>query len=189
MQIQLLTYTDAICKQEDVMPAGIFYFSLLEQMVKAEKRIDEDEIEEMIRKNFKMRGLIVANVKVIKMNDNSLKSGSSKLVPAALTASGTVNEKWTNGVKQEEFKVLQDYIYKTIKDISKETTIYIKYHPRDPLKYREKTLEIIKSLGLKYRVLSERINIPVEYFASVYFSDGYCKIVISFPFNSSKLFI
>ncbi len=120
LQIQLLTYTDAICKQEDIMPAGIFYFSLLEQMVKAEKRIDEDEIEEMIRKNFRMRGLIVANVKVIKMNDNSLKSGSSKLVPAALTASGTVNEKWTNGVKQEEFKVLQDYIYKTIKDISKE---------------------------------------------------------------------
>ena len=92
LQIQLLTYTDAICKQEDVMPAGIFYFSLLEQMVKSRKRIDEDEIEEMIRKNFKMRGLIVANVKVIKMNDNSLKSGSSKLVPAALTASGTVNE-------------------------------------------------------------------------------------------------
>ena len=120
LQIQLLTYTDAICKQEDIIPAGIFYFSLLEQMVKADKRIDEDEIEEIIRKNFKMKGLIVADVKIIKMNDNSLQSGSSKIVPAAITASGGVNEKWTNGVKQEEFKILQDYIYKTIKDISKE---------------------------------------------------------------------
>ena len=45
------------------------------------------------------------------MNDNSLQSGSSKIVPAAITASGGVNEKWTNGVKQEEFKILQDYIY------------------------------------------------------------------------------
>ena len=120
LQIQLLTYTDAICKQEDIMPAGIFYFSLLEQMVKAEKKITDEEIEDMIRKNFKMKGLIIADVKIIKMNDNTLKSGSSKLVPAALTSSGSINEKWTNGVKSEEFKILQEYIYKTIKDISKE---------------------------------------------------------------------
>ena len=120
LQIQLLTYTDAIIKKEDIMPAGIFYFSLLEQMVKAEKRMSDEEIEDMIRKNFRMKGLIIADVKIIKMNDNTLESGSSKLVPAALTASGTVNEKWTNGVKKEEFKILQDYIYKTIKDIAKE---------------------------------------------------------------------
>ena len=120
LQIQLLTYTDAIVKQEDMMPAGIFYFSLLEQMVKAEKRVSEEEIEEMIRKNFKMKGLIIADVKIIKMNDNTLKSGSSKLVPAALTASGTINEKWTNGVKSEEFKILQEYIYQTIKEIADE---------------------------------------------------------------------
>jgi len=29
------------------MPAGIFYFSLLEQMVKAEKKMSEEEIEEL----------------------------------------------------------------------------------------------------------------------------------------------
>ena len=120
IQIQLLTYTDAICREEDIMPAGIFYFSLLEQIANADKRIDEEKIEELIRKNFRMKGLIIADVKIIKMNDNTLKTGSSKLVPAAITASGSVNEKWTNGVKKEEFKVLQDYIYKTIKEISKE---------------------------------------------------------------------
>ena len=120
LQIQLLTYTDAICKQSDIIPAGIFYFSLLEQMVKADKKMTEEEIEELIRKNFKMKGLIIADVKIIKMNDNTLKTGSSKLVPAALTASGEINKKWTNGVTQEEFKELQDYIYKTIKDIGKE---------------------------------------------------------------------
>lgn len=120
LQIQLLTYMDAICKEEDIFPAGIFYFSLLEQMVKAEKKMTEQEIEDMIRKNFRMKGLIIADVKIIRMNDKELKSGSSKLVPAAITSSGTVNEKWTSGVSKEDFKVLQDYIYKTIKDISKE---------------------------------------------------------------------
>lgn len=85
LQIQLLTYTDAICKVEDIMPAGVFYFSLLEQMIKADKKISEEEIEEIIRKNFRMKGLIIADVKIIKMNDNTLKSGSSKIVPAAIT--------------------------------------------------------------------------------------------------------
>ena len=120
LQIQLLTYTDAICKEEDIMPAGIFYFSLLEQIIKADKKISDDEIEDMIKKNFRMKGLILADVKIIKMNDNTLVSGSSKMVPAAITASGSVNEKWTNGVDKEEFKVLQDYIDITIKQIAKE---------------------------------------------------------------------
>lgn len=120
MQIQLLTYTDAICKQEDIIPAGVFYFSLLEQMINSDKKISKEEVEESIRKNFRMKGLIVADVKIIKMNDNSLESGSSKLVPAAITSSGTVNTLRTNGVNSEEFQILQNYIYKTIKDISKE---------------------------------------------------------------------
>ena len=103
-----------------MIPAGIFYFSLLEQMIKAEKKISDEEIEELIRKNFKMKGLIVADVKIIKMNDNSLTTGTSKMVPAAISKSGEVIERWTNGVKQEEFTILQKYIYQTIKEIGKE---------------------------------------------------------------------
>ena len=120
LQIQLLTYMDAVCKEENIEPAGVFYFSLLEQIIPAEKRISDEEIEEKIRKKFRMQGLIVADVKIIKMNDNTLNSGSSKYVPAALTASGTVRKDRTNGVEKEEFKILQQYIYKTIKDISRE---------------------------------------------------------------------
>ena len=120
LQIQLLTYADAVCKEEDLIPAGIFYFSLLEQMIKAEKKISDEEIEELIRKNFKMKGLIVADVKIIKMNDNSLTTGTSKMVPAAISKSGELIERWTNGVKQEEFTILQKYIYQTIKEIGKE---------------------------------------------------------------------
>lgn len=102
------------------MPAGIFYFSLLEQMIQADKKIAEEQIEEQIRKNFRMKGLILADIKVIQMNDNTITSGSSKLVPAALTASGGINEKWTNGVDKEEFKILQDYIDVIIKQIANE---------------------------------------------------------------------
>ena len=45
LQIQLLTYMDAVCKEEDLLPAGVLYFSLLEQMIKADKKITEEQIE------------------------------------------------------------------------------------------------------------------------------------------------
>ena len=67
-----------------------------------------------------MKGLIVADVNIIKMHDNTLESGSSKYVPAAITTKQNINKKWTSGVSKEEFKVLQDYIFKRIKEISKE---------------------------------------------------------------------
>lgn len=120
LQIQLLTYMDAVCKEEDLLPAGVLYFSLLEQMIKADKRISEEQIEEELRKNFKMKGLILADVKVIQMHDKNLNQGTSKLIPATLTKAGEISEGKTNGVNKEEFEILQNYIYKTIKQISKE---------------------------------------------------------------------
>lgn len=33
VSIQLLTYLDAICEEEDLMPAGILYFNLIEKNV------------------------------------------------------------------------------------------------------------------------------------------------------------
>ena len=81
---------------------------------------EEEQIEEELRKNFKMKGLILADIKIIKMHDKHLESGTSKLVPATITMAGEVSEGKTNGVNKEEFKILQDYIYRTIKQISKE---------------------------------------------------------------------
>ena len=120
LQIQLLTYLDAVCREEDLLPAGVLYFSLLEQMIKADKKIDEEQIEEELRKNFKMKGLILADIKVIKLHDKNLETGTSKLIPATINKSGEISEGKTNGVNKEEFKILQNYIYKTIKQISKE---------------------------------------------------------------------
>ena len=120
IQIQLLTYIDAVCKEEDLLPAGVLYFSLLEQIKKVNPKITEEQIEDELRKNFKMKGLILADVKVIKMHDKYLETGTSKIVPASLNKSGEVSEGKTSGVNKEEFEILQKYIYKTIKEISKE---------------------------------------------------------------------
>ena len=73
-----------------------------------------------MRKYFKMKGLVLADIKVIKMQDNNLKQGVSKIIPAGITTKGEINKSKTNGVNKEEFEILQQYAAKIIKQIGKE---------------------------------------------------------------------
>ena len=52
LQLQLITYLDAMCKIEDFIPAGILYFNLLEQIINSDKKITDEEIEEKIKKEM-----------------------------------------------------------------------------------------------------------------------------------------
>ena len=110
-----------MCKIEDFTPAGILYFNLLEDAVKLDKRLTEEEIAEKIRRQFKMKGLILADVKVAKMQDNNLqiKTGS-KIIPAYIDSKGELNAKKSSIASKEEFEKLQKYVNKTIKEIANE---------------------------------------------------------------------
>ena len=73
-------------------------------MIKADKKISEEQIEEELRKNFKMKGLILADVKVIKMQDKNLETGTSKLIPATITKSGEISEGKTEAERTREIE-------------------------------------------------------------------------------------
>ncbi len=120
LQLQLITYLDAVCKIEDLIPAGILYFSLLEQIINSNKKLSAEEIEQKIKNNFKMKGLILADVKVAKMHDTNLETGSSKIIPAYIDKSGNLSPKKSSIVTEKEFIKLQEYINKTIKEIANE---------------------------------------------------------------------
>ena len=120
LQLQLITYLDAVCKLEDFVPAGILYFNLLEQLISSNKKLSVEEIEQKIKNNFKMKGLILADVKVAKMQDKNLESGGSEIIPAYIDKTGTLSPKKSSIATHEEFIKLQNYINKTIKDIAKE---------------------------------------------------------------------
>ena len=121
LQLQLITYLDAMCKIENFIPAGILYFNLLEQMINSDKKLTEEEIEEKIKNNFKMKGLILADVKIAKMQDNSLMpSTASKIIPAYLDKEGNLSPKKSSMATKEEFEKLQKYVNHTIKEIAQE---------------------------------------------------------------------
>ena len=135
LQLQLITYLDAMCKIEDFVPAGILYFNLLEQIINSDKKLTEDEIEEKIKNNFRMKGLILADVKVAVMQDNNLKpSTSSKVIPAYMDKDGNLSYKKSSVLTKQEFSKLQEYVNKTIKDISNEImdgNIFLKPYYKD----------------------------------------------------------
>lgn len=119
LQIQLITYLDAITEQDDFEPAGVLYLGLLDYIVKEKKNLSEEEIEKRIRKGFKMQGLLLADVNVVKMMDNQLEQGYSDIVPAYVGKNGELSKK-SSIANKEEFEALQKRVKQTIREISSE---------------------------------------------------------------------
>ena len=81
----------------------------------------DEEIEEKIKNNFKMKGLILADVKVAKMQDNNLMASTqSKIIPAYMDKTENLSPKKSSIATKEEFEKLQKYVNNTIKEISEE---------------------------------------------------------------------
>lgn len=120
LQIQLLTYLDATCKVEEMLPAGVLYYSLIDPILKTDKKMDKEQIEEEMKKKFKMNGLILADVKVVKMMDKTLQNGASNVVPAYLDKEGQISKSKSSTLTKEQFEDLRKYTNKIIKQISQE---------------------------------------------------------------------
>lgn len=137
LQIQLITYLDAITEQDNFEPAGVLYLGLIDNIIKSNKNLSEEEIEKEIKKNFKMQGLILADVNVIKMMDNKLQQGYSDIVPAYIGKDGELSEKLSSAIDKNKFELLQNKVKNTIKQISKE--IFSGNIDIKPYNYNQKT--------------------------------------------------
>ena len=137
LQIQLITYLDAVCEQTDLEASGILYMGLIDNIVKDAKNMTEEEIERTIRNNFRMKGLVLADISVIKMMDNKLSAGQSDIVPVYITKDGTISEKKSSVLSKEKFDDLKKEVKQIIKDISKE--ILTGKIDIDPYNYNQKT--------------------------------------------------
>lgn len=119
LQLQLLTYLDAACENEEVTPAGALYFNLIDPVLNANPNMTDEEITEELRKQFKMQGLILADSNIVRKMDTNLVSGSSNIVPAYIGKDGEVSDK-PNTLNRKQFENLQNYMEKIIKQISEE---------------------------------------------------------------------
>ncbi len=120
LQIQLLTYLDAVTKIEDIIPAGVLYFNLIDPIIKADKNMSDEEIELELKKQFKMQGLILADINVVRMMDKNLDKGASNIIPAYIDKDNNLSNTRSSCIDKEQFKYLQRYTNKLIKEIANE---------------------------------------------------------------------
>lgn len=120
LQIQLLTYLGAITSSENLIPAGVLYFNLINPMVQSNKNLSEVEIKKEITKQFKMKGLIVSNINVVKLMDKLLENGASENIPVYLDKEGNISKARSSVASEKDFVNLQKKVIKVIKQISKE---------------------------------------------------------------------
>ncbi len=110
---------------------------LIDNIVKNAKNMSEEEIEKSIRNNFRMKGLVLADVSVIKMMDNKLQTGQSDIIPVYLTKDGMISEKKSSVISKENFDNLKKQVKQIIRDISKE--ILMGRIDIEPYSYNQKT--------------------------------------------------
>lgn len=119
-QIQLITYLDSFVEEENTVPAGMFYFKMIDPIIKSSKNKNDEQIKEELKKKFRMNGMVLADVNIIKKMDKNLEKGTSNIVPVYLDKEGNISNSKSNVLTKEQFTKLQKTAEKIIKEISKE---------------------------------------------------------------------
>jgi len=124
LQIQLITYLDAIWENGDkdigepMLPGGMLYFKIDDPIVRGNGKMSGEEIEKAIMKQLRMKGLLLADVKLIRNMDNSI-DGTSIIIPATINKSGDLGKN-TSAATLEQFKLLRKYVRRLLRDLCDE---------------------------------------------------------------------
>ncbi|ADY57200.1 DNA helicase/exodeoxyribonuclease V, subunit B [Syntrophobotulus glycolicus DSM 8271] len=113
MQIQLMTYLDAIWENKGLdiprplLPGGLLYFRIDDPLIRGSKQTSKEEIEQAIMKQLKMKGLILADVRLIREMDRQI-DGSSLIIPARINKGGGLGR--SSAASFEQFNLLRKYV-------------------------------------------------------------------------------
>lgn len=107
-------------EKENANPAGMFYFSLIDPVIKSSKNKTDDQIKEELKKKFRMNGMILGDINIIKKMDKTLEKGASSSIPVYLDKDGNISKGRSNTITKDEFTRLQRTAEKVIKQIAKE---------------------------------------------------------------------
>ena len=160
VQLQLLTYIDALSGDE-FLPGGVLYLKLDDPILKTEKNISKEDVEDMIVKSLRMNGLVLSNARLIEAMDKDMTT-ESNIINLKVKKDGSYSNMPT--VTGEEFEKLRSHIRKTLADIGNE--IMSGNIKNEPLKRKGVTTaceyceyklicQFDKDLGNKFRYINE----------------------------------
>jgi ATP-dependent helicase/nuclease subunit B len=124
LSLQMLTYLDVVLTHAEewlgieAFPAGVLYFHVHNPMLHLTNALDAEEVENALRKRFKMRGLITADADIAHRMDNHLKHtpGHSQLIPVAMKKDGSFYSS-SSVATEAQWDSLRKYVRSQIKQI------------------------------------------------------------------------
>ncbi|MFT4414876.1 helicase-exonuclease AddAB subunit AddB [Fredinandcohnia humi] len=115
LALQMLTYLDVIITHSSdwigvtAKPAGVLYFHIHDPMINSNKALSEDKIEEEIFKKFKMKGLLLGDEESVRLMDQTLETGHSQIVSAAIKKDGSFYST-SQVASEQEFGYLRNHV-------------------------------------------------------------------------------
>ncbi len=82
----------------------------------------------------------------------------------------------------KKYEIYKETLYEVLPSLPKEKMLLLKFHPRDTDKERKILTDALDNLGIRYKILAARINIPVEYYLQL------CHFDKVYFFNASTYF-
>ncbi len=124
LQMQLLVYLDALIKnskyilEKQVKPGAILYFKIDDPIIKGNKEMTTEQVQEEVLSTLKMRGLVLKDARVVRAMDKDI-DGYSLIIPAAFKNDGDFKSN-SDVVTEEEFILLREYVNKKMIDLCEE---------------------------------------------------------------------
>ncbi len=128
LQLQLAVYLTAAMElekkehpEQEIIPAGLFYFPMKDPLIQSDAEISEDRLEEALLKEMSLDGICNADTKIIGYMDQQ--SGEtvrkSQILPISYNKDGSLS-KTSNAISTEQFEQLQQLAEKKIGELSLE---------------------------------------------------------------------
>ena len=99
-----------------LLPAGVLYFRLSDPLIRCGRDSTEEEIEKAIMKELRMKGLVLADVKLIRDMDREI-SGDSLIIPARINKDGSLGR--SSAATEKQFRELCEHVRKLLGSIGK----------------------------------------------------------------------
>ena len=122
LSLQLLTYMDALLTHAPAWlgkpadPAGVLYFHVHDPLIPSPVPLPADEARRLTLREYKTRGLLTADERIVRMMDRQLDTGRSELVPAGITKGGAFYS-GSAVVTRDEWSVLRGAVRRMIERI------------------------------------------------------------------------
>lgn len=135
LSLQMLTYLDIVITHSkswlgtEAVPAGVLYFHVHNPLLSRTTRLPQDLLDKELYKQFKMKGLVLADQEAVQLMDTTLESQHSEIIPVALKKDGQFYSS-SSVANEEEFQQLRHFVRKQIKQIgTKMTSGHIEIKP------------------------------------------------------------